>query len=198
MIRFSCFTLALIGVLTLTILGIRWGNGGRDTSRFSLLFTNPDGSPCQRPCLVGVRTEGMTFDQVRSVLDSHPVLQGRNFSGGISAAYTVGDLISDVDISYGYGSVPSALYTFGEVINLLGAPSHATFNAATGCVNLYFASDQLVISNWATALPLCDPNHFDAENRVHGIELLGQDQFMRIQSFKPWHGFGDPRQYVFP
>ena len=198
MVRLSRLTLGLVVGFVLLILVIRLGIGGTEMSRFSLLFTNPDGSPCQRPCLVGIRIDGMTYYQVWSVLDSHPVLQRQNFGGGISQGYTEDGRITDLDIAYDYGSLRPPLYTFGDVINVLGAPSYVEINLDTGCVELYFDADHLVISNWATALPVCDGSYFDAGDRVRGIELIGPDELLRIQTLKPWHGFGDFHQYALP
>src|SRR5207302_1104975 len=38
-----------------------------------VLFTNPDGSPCQMPCLFGVRPGQMTVDDSLRVLQQHPL-----------------------------------------------------------------------------------------------------------------------------
>src|SRR5215475_5258600 len=37
------------------------------------LFTNPDGTSCQIPCLFGVRPDAMTVDQALTVLAAHPL-----------------------------------------------------------------------------------------------------------------------------
>src|SRR5215467_16109656 len=46
---------------------------------FMLLFTNPDGSPCQRPCLLGIRPGDMTFDATVALLKVHPVTRDLQF-----------------------------------------------------------------------------------------------------------------------
>src|SRR5579859_475753 len=47
--------------------------GAASPSPLDILFTNPDGSPCQMPCLFGVRPGQMTVDQAQQLLEQHPL-----------------------------------------------------------------------------------------------------------------------------
>jgi hypothetical protein len=47
--------------------------GSRQKSLLPLIFTNPDGSPCQRPCLFGAEPGRMTSDEAVAVLKRHPL-----------------------------------------------------------------------------------------------------------------------------
>src|SRR5436853_7799482 len=49
-------------------------NGGAEPSVVEMLFTNPDGSPCERPCLFGVEIGKTKLDQVQRLLDKHPLM----------------------------------------------------------------------------------------------------------------------------
>src|SRR5258707_4536031 len=49
--------------------------GGLYPNPIAVLFTNPDGSPCQMPCLFGVRPSVMTLDEGLKILDQHPLTQ---------------------------------------------------------------------------------------------------------------------------
>ena len=79
----------LYGVLTAVLSGAVLAIhliGGLYPNPIAVLFTNPDGSPCQMPCLFGVRPGEMTVDEGLQVLGKHPLTQGmttRNSELGI-------------------------------------------------------------------------------------------------------------------
>jgi hypothetical protein len=72
MIRFAVACLLLIVSLSGLILAIR-GIGKVQPDPIAVLFTNPDGSACKIPCLLGVRTGGMTIGESLQVLEAHPL-----------------------------------------------------------------------------------------------------------------------------
>src|SRR5262249_11028164 len=41
-----------------------------------MIFTNPDGSACQQPCLFGIRPGTTTYDQAVVLLKTHPLTRG--------------------------------------------------------------------------------------------------------------------------
>lgn len=47
--------------------------GGAQPFAFSALFTNPDGTPCERPCLFGVRPGYTRHEDAIAILRSHPL-----------------------------------------------------------------------------------------------------------------------------
>ncbi len=126
------------------------------------------------------------------VLASYPFLQTPN--EGISIGYISGQQITDIDIDYARSRRP--LFTLGDVIGVLGAPAYAAFNPANRCVDLYFVSDQLMVSNMGTGT--CDVSHFDAGNWAYSIDLSAPAQSTPIQMLKTWCGFRNSRQYAVP
>lgn len=50
-------------------------------SRVNYLFTNPDGTPCQRPCLLGVQPRIMSFRRATQILRLHPLVEQVDESG---------------------------------------------------------------------------------------------------------------------
>src|SRR5215471_5045053 len=71
-LRFVCISLALIVMLSSVMLAIHV-IGGLFPNPIAVLFTNPDGSPCQMPCLFGVRPGVTTLDEGLRILDKHPL-----------------------------------------------------------------------------------------------------------------------------
>ncbi len=61
-------------LLTGTITAVR-GGSGVGTLRLSQLLTNPDGSSCSMPCVLGVHPGHMTLSQAKTVLRMHPLVQ---------------------------------------------------------------------------------------------------------------------------
>src|SRR5258708_27495901 len=79
-------SIALIGILFGVILVTRMVSGTQPNP-IAILFTNPDGSPCQMPCLLGVRPGATTLDEGVQILDQHPLTHGMEIhymSDGVS------------------------------------------------------------------------------------------------------------------
>src|SRR5205085_11210708 len=55
----------------------------RQGSVVGMLFTNPDGSPCERDCLFGIRPGITTHEEAIALLNRHPLLE--NVDGASSA-----------------------------------------------------------------------------------------------------------------
>src|SRR5436853_480147 len=84
--RFIRLALVLTIIFSFTILTSRLV-GATQANPISVLFTNPDGSPCQMPCLFGVRPGETTLDEGLQILDKHPLTHGmsrKNLSDGVT------------------------------------------------------------------------------------------------------------------
>src|SRR5258708_19796166 len=73
--RFFGIAIALTIIFSGTILTSRIV-GATQANPIAVLFTNPDGSPCQMPCLFGVRPGETTLDEGLQILDKHPLTHG--------------------------------------------------------------------------------------------------------------------------
>jgi hypothetical protein len=67
--RFYCGVAGLLLILTLSVAATQLPRG-LVRQRLSTFFTNPDGTPCQQPCLFGVQPT-MTYEQALMVLQTH-------------------------------------------------------------------------------------------------------------------------------
>lgn len=83
--RLLRLALVLVIIFTGTILASRVV-GAAQANPIAVLFTNPDGTPCQMPCLLGVRPGETTLDEGLHILDQHPLTHGmevRYMSDGV-------------------------------------------------------------------------------------------------------------------
>jgi hypothetical protein len=96
------------------------------------LFTNPDGTPCQRPCLFGIRPGKTTYADAVQKLQMHPFtcsferdIQRGVFSGpGLSViVFQDGSgLVSRIDLVHPAGVAALPWASLGQVVTLLGIP----------------------------------------------------------------------------
>src|SRR5713101_8684360 len=70
--RIYSLYVGIIAVMASLILAVRLVSNNQPNP-LSALFTNPDGSPCVKPCLFGVRPGETTLDDALKILDRHPL-----------------------------------------------------------------------------------------------------------------------------
>lgn len=73
--RLARLAVAVCVCLCIVLTGIRAASSSAPNG-FALLFTSPDGAPCERPCLFGVRPGHTGFDDALLILARHPLLKG--------------------------------------------------------------------------------------------------------------------------
>src|SRR5258708_12518171 len=61
----------MIAAGAVMLLAVRIGSSN-PTDPIAALFTNPDGAPCAKPCLFGVRPGKTTLEDALNILDKHP------------------------------------------------------------------------------------------------------------------------------
>ncbi|MCC7447081.1 MAG: hypothetical protein IT324_06675, partial [Anaerolineae bacterium] len=135
-------------VIILILAGVLWaarqiGAAQPPQPMLAVLFTNPDGSPCERPCLFGVRPGKMTRAEAEAVLKAHPTIRNLRFQlgNGNTFTYLVGDTITVAlryDVSFigaifevaplrGLPAAPDSLRqraSLGDTMTVLGAPDY--------------------------------------------------------------------------
>src|SRR4051812_21567848 len=90
--RFRHLIILLLITFVAAILAVRV-LGGRQPSVVDMLFTNPDGSPCERPCLFGIRPGVTKIDEALSILNTHPLIEPQADKNG-PAAVVAGQAVS--------------------------------------------------------------------------------------------------------
>lgn len=122
----------------------------------SSLFSNPDGSPCEQPCMLGLQPGVTEFNIADERLQAHPFLQGRfkRYADRTSrdlVEYVTTNLrivitkdgrkLASISLDFDPRLIrrapspttvsPLENIYFGEVVNLLGKPTLITFGQQT-------------------------------------------------------------------
>lgn len=166
----SIFALTLILIIGLvTIIGLTY----RNTNRFTYLFTRPNGTICETPCLFGADPIAMTIEQVDQVFSVSVTLKQATIqrngkthtvyytTDGLAVAVFPSSFQNDsIELSVKFS--PKDRPTLGALLVLLGAPERMPLNE--------------------TALPLpnvskyCSSVIFYIQGRVIEFEYIGQEE----------------------
>jgi hypothetical protein len=183
--KINILTIAVIVALIFCATIVRLVGAAQPTP-FSALFSNADGTPCQRPCMLGLRPGVTDFYAADFALTQHPFIKGR-FKR--YADRTSRDLVEYVTTNLriaiskdGQGRLasislefdprlrsrapnvesPLQAITFGEVVGLLGGPTLVMSQRGFVTVNpadriwMYYRNDWLVIINGVTGVERLD------------------------------------------
>src|SRR5579864_8047100 len=129
-----------------------------------MLFTHPDGTPCQRRCLFGVQLGLTLYKQAVEPLRNHPFTRTfqsegmrnmfSNESLSVILSLDANDRVSGVTlISYSNSSPLARLGSVGDMLALLGAPN--TVERDVGYLQSNYLEDHLLFfisSHLATTL----------------------------------------------
>jgi len=144
--KVNILTIVFIVTISLCATIVRIVGAGNRTP-FSALFSNADGTPCERPCMLGLRPGFTNFYAADYLLTQHPFIRGRFHR---YADRTSRDLVEYVTTNLriaiskdGQGRLasislefdsrlrsrapnvvsPLEAVTFGEVVAILGSPT---------------------------------------------------------------------------
>jgi hypothetical protein len=179
------------------------------------LFANPDGSPCEQPCLLGVRPE-MPYEQALTLLQAHPFTGKHDIHEGegnrLFDRFTGQEI--EVSLTRLMPKYQSASVSFvrssdaangvlrsvepevrlGEIVAFLGAPE---MRVTTGewATLIYFHGQLLIVTSLRTA----HPRFIDPKDPVLNIILMHPIEINPSfgERAVPWRGFGlviDPQR----
>jgi hypothetical protein len=147
-------------LLSLTVLiGMAPLIGGAQSAPLAMLFTKPDGTPCQRPCLFGVQPGLTSYTQAVELLRNHPFTRTFQSEGirnmfsdeslSVILSLDANDRVSGVTlISYSNSSPLARLGSLGNMLALLGVPN--TVERDVGYLQSYYLEDHLSFSHQLT------------------------------------------------
>jgi hypothetical protein len=219
--RILSYLLITTVVLSLGMVIARRIGAAQPPSSFALMFTNPDGTLCNMPCMFGIRVGETTEKQAIKLIQIHPLTRNLTQELGIDYArsltdYSEGDsvvifagsiggvflriskekIVSDIDWSF---HEPQKV---GDVVALLGAPHLIRLNQVFEWATLFYYSKKLLIHvNWEL---IC--NKHICEQRLkfqNRIEHLSIRATYRLKSLTTdidttWHGFSHMGRYLTP
>lgn len=212
MARLYRLALGCIGVLALLMLVGRLVGSTRPLP-LAILFTNPDGSTCQRPCLFGIRPGETTFDQAFALLREHPFIRQAApreyrdmglFGGGpivVSITPDAGGKVGQVNIELDTKVLkikPEPLLGRDSLIELsaiLGTPVTVEASTVMFC---FYPADGIVL-----AVNKLQAQRVGQDDTIAYISLQTHERFTRHLEqgdfrLSAWRGFSDMRRYVTP
>jgi hypothetical protein len=210
------FTLTLGSTLILTIATFAAGRiGEANPIAFAAIFTKPDGSPCEMPCMFGIRPGEMSSDKAAQIAKSHPLLQGweilQERSGDLSVSnhfmllktdFIFGTTMEVVDFYEPYNIYDPADHyplsplddiTMAQVIMVLGLPDAVLveevtqFSYTSYRIVIYFRNDDYEVSNPRDSLSPTD--------RFIGMTLTEAFVSEEGYPFTEWIGFATRSKY---
>jgi len=215
MLRLCLRTLLLIIVLSVTIFTARLiGKMRPAPSLFAVIFTNPDGSPCEMPCMFGVRPGKMTGEQAINILKTHPATHDFRQVNYEQNGYVVFDnekfnilvgLKSEIIITSflcsnsqgGENTLKSG--TLGDIIEAWGNPDRIIVanRGVSGQPRMSFIFWRYGIIDMEAQYQIAPPDLIDTNARLCTISIpsmnsCGNDN-KRCSS---WRGFGSANRYL--
>jgi len=155
MAKISRLSLIVLAVVTLFVTVGRW-LGYTQSPNLALLFTYPDGTPCQRPCLFGIRPGQSSYAQAVALLQFHPLTHGFSSPGmrnvfstrflAVIVSLDGDDRVSRITLMSATDASPVAeITTYGQMIDHLGVPTQV--KAGGGQLWSYYPSAHMVFTH---------------------------------------------------
>jgi hypothetical protein len=205
MIRLLARTSAFMLTFAVAILIARFvGSIHPAPDLYSILFTNPDGTPCKSPCMLGVRPDA-TIDRAVRTLRQHPFTRGMRES--VSRPGIITFLANGVGITVTseYMSSPNVqtIYlwfcraqnldagTLGHAINALGHPGTVLPAESGGCDNCAYTEmyhyDKGIIAYYQRTTP----DTISPGDKPFALKVVKEFRGEGI-----WRGFGRVDRYL--
>jgi hypothetical protein len=147
-VYFYFFLLMLMLVTVVRLIG------STQPATLATLFTNPDGSPCQTPCLFGVRPGETTYEDALSLLRAHPFTADFDINPewGVAKGPQVNvllftndsNVVTRINLGHKVGAPRLSWGALGEVITVLGTPDMLNLSSET--TQAYYLSGHLEFS----------------------------------------------------
>ncbi|MCC7448334.1 MAG: hypothetical protein IT324_13015 [Anaerolineae bacterium] len=185
----------------------------------AILFTNPNGTPCPRPCLFGVQPGATSFSDAVAMVRAHPFTralgrdeisdQGQSYvsfngpSMNIDVSSGSDDRVGSINIHINIAALrlaPEPLLrdvSLGEFVALFGVP-HGVEAQSGATISFYSGDSMIVIS---PNILLVGESRISAESPLGSIMLEVPDAFAQELTFtraglRPWRGFSNVRRYT--
>jgi len=198
MAKFWRLIRALILASAITLGGVQ-PLGSTQPSRFAMLFTNPDGTPCRHPCLFGVRPGETLYENAIKLLQMHPFtshfeadLDRGVFSGPEMSVILFKDdqnEVSRIDLIHTPGTVLNSWASLGEVVAVLGTPDVVGVEANS--IRSYYLTGAMTFFHSGDTQGYVRPDEgFDCLFVFAHPLTTPSDRYLAA-----WHGFSSIKRY---
>ncbi len=136
----TLLSMIFVAIILAEVIGSTRPNTSAAT--LSVLFTNPNGSPCEKPCFLGVRLGKMTVDEGAQQIISHPYIRNTlklsrdEIVQSSSNRFMIGNDSTSVDFDgdsnqiihvINFSSIDPA-FTLGSLLAYFGIPRNIEIN----------------------------------------------------------------------
>lgn len=173
---------------------------------FAALFTNPDGSLCKMPCVLGLRLKETTKAEVLRLLATHSSTKQSRLSdlgryvrlnGDLSVTVWFSDdqTVSTIDLTF----TGKRRQTLATTIAALGTPDYIIINTNGGNdTTSYYRADKIVITFVRRNFPLYDDGYYEADGLWMNTDFIGMTFGLDVQPDTravKWAGFTSVSRY---
>jgi hypothetical protein len=207
--RILAYILITTAVLSLGVLIARRIGAAQPPSSFAMLFTNPDGTPCQMPCMLGSRVGETTEEQAYSLLQAHPLARRVTRFPDQSNDATLSDIVT-VDLMFSEEKkvagimISCQLYQpLADAIAQLRQPDGIDLDEISSHSRLLYYTDNIVIffrqDLRCDANGQCSTDGFSLETGIMAMIIGGAKSWMESDySVMKWVGFASMTCYFAP
>jgi hypothetical protein len=207
MIRLLARSSALMITFAVAILLARLvGSARPKPALFSMLFTNPDGSPCEMPWMFGVRPGKMTIDEALRILKQEPFTRAMDQSKsgseflfrGQGCTVSIGKDGDWIGINVGFGTSTSIseqlmqAASLGTTVSTFGPPDFIAVSSG-GATTTFFGT-RLQFYHYGTSEGLVSVDNKVKLIFVHNAPLT--QYVLNADNFRAWRGFSLAARYI--
>jgi hypothetical protein len=151
--RIFAYILITAAVLSLGMVIARRIGAAQPPLSFALLFTNPDGTPCKMPCMLGIRVGETPLENALVMLRSHSKTHNQTWDLNLKTgrASSTGDL--EIILSTSEEKIVTAIEMYNpqsptlvDVIVFLGAPEAISLNYCYTSTSVYYAEGKIFLA----------------------------------------------------
>ena len=207
MVRIALLAALLVVGLSAAVTAAQWIGTGQPATGFAALFTNPDGSPCIMPCMLGLRPGETTKAAALRLLATHPATKrlqlsdlGRyiKLTGEMNVAIWFNDAqaVSTIDLTFSSKQRP----TLATTVAALGIPDYIIVN--TNGVNdttSYYVAEKVILTFVRHIDSVYGSGYREADGLRMNGDFIGMTFGLDIQPdsrMVKWAGFTTVSRYI--
>ena len=186
-------------ILAVVGIGVAQAIGDVQPVAFAAIFTNPDGTRCQRPCLLGVRPGITSSKQGFEILQAHPftrnfepdITRGLFTGPGLSVILFTGEdgVVTRIDLIRTDKVLPAPDWAaLGDVLAIFGVPDRVGVDEEF--TRSYYVAEQVMFIHRHTT-----QERIRSDERFEDIFVYGRPLPVPANLME-WHGFSTFRRYL--
>lgn len=175
--------------------------GSAQSGPLDILFTQPDGSPCERPCLLGIKPGSTTYKQAQILLTQHPAtrtLERVPLRDGVSLRGP--DLRVDLTLEIGGGLLfvvvllpgPDSPCSagMGHLVDAFGPPPVLFLSPSTHKAELLYPDEHLYLT-----ISTRDNRRLQPGDHLDALAFFTREKPTGLSNSGRWQGFSSTTRY---